>query len=87
MYALIQIGNIYYEGNGLFQNYNKSVEYYEIAARKGNSFGLNKLGVCYSNGHGVEQNYIKAIEYYERAANLGNSDAKSNLSEIIDENL
>ena len=50
-------------GEGVEQNYEKAVEYYELGVEYGDGESANSLGYLYEIGEGVEQDYDKAIEY------------------------
>lgn len=76
---LYNIGELYYDGICVEQNYQKAIEYYKKAAELGSVDALKELGVMYGEGIGVEQDYKKAFEYYEQAAKRGNAVALNNL--------
>lgn len=63
--ALYRLGNLYYNGQGVEQNYTKAKEYYELSGRQGNWKALFKVGKLYFEGKEVEQNYNKSKEYFE----------------------
>ena len=46
----------YNKGIGTDINKTKAIEFYTIAAKKGNSWAQNNLGVLYENGDGTEKN-------------------------------
>lgn len=48
-----------------------SFKWYERAAKKGNSFAMQKVANAYEDGNGVEINLKKALEWYEKASNDG----------------
>ena len=66
-------------GDGVEQNYQKAVEYYQKAAEQDYPQAQNNLGLLYEHGKGVEQSYKKAIELYQKAADQGFAQAHSNL--------
>ena len=66
-YAQNQLGNCYYNGQGVKQDYSKAVEWYTKAAEWDANAQIN-LGTCYYNGQGVKQDYSKAVEWYTKAA-------------------
>ena len=76
---LYELGDDYYFGRGMAQDYAKARDYWEQAAVKGNAEALNGLGYLYRNGLGVTQDYAKARDYYEQAAAKGNVSALWNL--------
>jgi len=66
--AYSNLGVSYYYGNGVAQNYDKAVLYYQKAAAMGHPFGLFNLAVAYENGNGIEKNMDVAVSYYKMAA-------------------
>ena len=50
------------------EDYEKALEYFQLAADLGNAKGLRAIGNLYFYGLGVELSTEKAIEYYQRAA-------------------
>ncbi len=73
------LGNQYYAGKGVEQNYQEAVKWYRLAAEQGLAASQNDLGFCYKKGHGVIQSDIEAVKWYQLAANQGNAAAQSNL--------
>jgi len=62
--AQTELGDAYFYGKGVKQDYIKAVEYYYKAAQKGYVQAQINLGYCYQTGHGIKQNYDKANEWY-----------------------
>jgi TPR repeat protein len=87
------LGNIYYYGKDVKQNYVEAVEWYQKAIEddifwaccegKEDSYLPYNLGICYYYGRGVEKNLDKAAKYFGWAANMGNNDAQNKLKEIL----
>ena len=50
--ALSNLGDLYYWGRGVQQDYVRARRYYERAAEQNNTEALNNLGVLYNNGRG-----------------------------------
>ncbi len=75
------LGDCYYYGYGVEQDYAKAVECYMEAYNKGikDSGSMNNVGHCYYNGLGVEQDYAKAVEYFEIGADMENKYSIYNL--------
>lgn len=65
------LGALYYEGNGVKQNYQKSKTYYEKACNLNNAQGCLNLGLLYAKGQGVKQNYKQVKTYFGKACDLG----------------
>lgn len=77
--AQYRLGECYYYGNGIEQDYKKAVEWYEKSAEQGYAKAQNNLGFCYGKGYGVEKNLEKEVEWYIKSAEQGNSIAQRNL--------
>lgn len=73
------LGDFYYYGYGVKQDYVKAKEYYEKSADQNYSYSFYSLGLLYLNGYGVKQDYKKAKEYLEKSAEQNNSDALCSL--------
>ena len=73
------LGDCYYYGHGVPQDYTKAVEWFQKAANQGNASAQYNLGFCYEKGRGVQQDYTKAVEWYKKAANQGQVNAQYNL--------
>lgn len=71
-YSANYLGYMYYNGEGVPQNYAKAKELYEMAIEKGNEDAMTNLGVIYYHGNGVSQDYIRAKELFEMAYENGN---------------
>ena len=78
--AQIKLGDCYYDGKGLIQNYEKAFEWYQLAANQGNPEAQNNIGYCYYSGKGVEKNIKLAIKWYRCAAEQGFAKAQNNLA-------
>ena len=80
--AVNDIGNMYEDGQGVEQSYEKAKEYYQQAISMGSAYGLISMGYMYELGHGVEQSYEKAAEYYQQAADAGLQEAADALEKL-----
>ena len=76
--AQLNLGNSYYTGEGVPQNYNEAAKWYRIAAKKGNPVAQNNLGMMYSIGIGVPKRFIRAYVWSSVAAAQGNDQGKKN---------
>lgn len=74
-YALTELGNMYYSGTGVQQDYTKALELYEKGSSLGQSVSMYNCAWIYENGYGVEQDYAKAVEMYQMSAEFGCVDA------------
>lgn len=74
-----RIAEAYYYGNGVVQNYDEAVKWYEKAAQMGHQEAQCDLGNCYYYGEGLPENYERSVYWYEKAAEQGNVRALYNL--------
>ena len=80
--AQVNLGNMYYAGEGVEQNYEKAIELYKKAAEQGNLVAQYNLALKYEWGQGVEQNYEEAAEWYKKAAEQNYTFAQNNLGTL-----
>jgi TPR repeat protein len=71
------LGFLYYDGEGVPQDYKKAFEWLSKAAEQGNALAQYTLGVMYYEGFGVKKDYKKTFEFYKKAAVQGDADAQS----------
>lgn len=64
--AMYYLGNMYYNGEGVEQDYAKSLEWFEKAAELGDSVSMENAYLIYRDGRGVEQDLAKAQEWYDK---------------------
>lgn len=67
-YAQLNLGMMYYRGEGVPQIYQEAVKWYRMAAEQGNANAQYFLGVMYDNGRGVPQDYVPAYMWVNIAA-------------------
>lgn len=82
IYSQGMLGDRYYYGKGVKQNYKKAFEWYMKAAKCGVREAQYNVGGCYELGRGTEMDIDKAIFWYTKAAELGLEEAKRNLVRI-----
>ena len=80
--AQLGLGNCYYYGEGVEQNYAEAVRWYRKAAEQGYADAQHNLGNCYYYGTGIEQNYSEAVRWLRKAAEQGDKDAIKILNDI-----
>ena len=71
-----KLGNSYYNGWGVAQDYTQAAKWYKKAAEQGSDAAQNNLGFCYENGYGVTKDINQAVEWYKKAADQGNINAQ-----------
>ena len=77
--AQYNLAVLYEKGEGVAQDSDKALAWYQKAAEAGNVNAQYNLGLAYETGEGVTQDYGKARAYYEKAAAQGDADAQNNL--------
>ncbi|MBQ9128634.1 MAG: caspase family protein [Thermoguttaceae bacterium] len=70
------LGECYYSGRGVPQDYAMAVYCFEQAAANGRPKAMWWLGICFCSGTGVVQNAPIGIEWIRRAARAGDNDAQ-----------
>ena len=80
--AMCEMGYIYYTGQGVSKDYEKSVYWCKKAALAGSAQGQSNFGYAYEHGVGVPQNYRKARIWYKKAAEQGNENALKALERL-----
>ena len=83
--AQMNLGNKYYVGEGVPQNFTEAVKWYRMAARQGNAVAQNNLRMMYSIGSGLPKNFIRAYVWASVAAAQGNEQAMANRNVVADE--
>jgi len=74
--AIGVVGNAYYHGVCVEQDYMEALRLYHKAAEKGNALAQADLGLMYMTGQGAEQNYRTAFKWFHEAAENGLADAQ-----------
>ena len=77
--AQYNTGLIFYNGNGLPQNYIIAIKWFSLAAEQGYADAQNNLGFMYDIGLGVSQDYKTAMKWFTLAAEQGHAFAQGNL--------
>lgn len=63
-----QLGNMYFYGKEVEQDYKLALKYYERA--EDNPYAMYKIGMMYEKGIGVEEDHETSVRYYKKAFNL-----------------
>lgn len=69
--AMLKLGNMYSEGQGVEQDAQLAVEWYRKAADAGNSTAMGNLGFMYEQGQGVKQDQNQALAWFRKSADNG----------------
>ncbi len=80
--AQVNLGSIYYNGQGVPQDYKEALRWYLSAAEQGNATAQFNMGVIYYKGQGVNQGYKEAVRWYRAAAEQGDASAQYGLGSM-----
>lgn len=81
-YSQALLGDRYYYGEKVEQNYEKALEWFKKAALQGEPLSQYNLGGCYELGRGVLPSKEKAYSWYQKAAEQGLREAKRAIRRI-----
>ena len=70
---------MYSKGEGVPQDFKKSVDFMRQAASQGHDLAQYNLGQVFNKGLGVEKDYKEAVKWYTKAAEKGRKEAQYNL--------
>ena len=70
------LGYAYANGEGVAQNHEEAVKWYQLAADQGSALAQSSLGGMYAAGKGVAQSNEEAVKWSRLAADQGNADAQ-----------
>ena len=82
-----RLGNAYFDGRGVHQDYTEAARYFRMAAEQGLAEAQYNLGYAYVKGNGVPQTYAEALKWVRLAAEQGNTDAQYNLGYACEKGL
>ena len=69
--AQTDLGDMYYNGKGVTQNYSEAIKWYRKAADQGYMVAQDKLGDMYRDGIGVAVDYEEAWKWYRQSVAQG----------------
>ncbi len=82
--AMVNLGSLYEDGNGVKSDLAAAAKWYLAAAEKGNPVGQTNLGILYQNGTGVPKDYAKALEWFLKADAQNYTSATLNIGQIYE---
>ncbi|MEI7513853.1 MAG: tetratricopeptide repeat protein [Betaproteobacteria bacterium] len=74
------VGLMYFQGQGVAQNYPQAIEWLLKAAAQGEPKAQFKLGSMYANGQGFTRDYQRAAMWFVIAADSGHPNASKELT-------
>ena len=57
---------MYYNGEGVTENYSQALKWFRKAADKGNAEAQDSIGTMYYEGKGVTENYSRALKWLRK---------------------
>jgi len=81
--ALINLANLYEQGQGVEPNLKQAVVYLQKAADLNDTRGQYQLAMMYEKGRGVERDLHQAAYWFEKAAEQGDETAQFNLGVML----
>ena len=81
-WSYYHLGELYRDGKGVDQNFEKAAECFTEAARKGIPYAMYELANLYYAGNGLKQDISAALEWYQKAADQGVEEASRILQSI-----
>jgi hypothetical protein len=81
--ALINLANLYEQGQGVEPNLKQAVVYFQKAADLNDTRGQYQLAMMYEKGRGVERDLHQAAYWFEKAAEQGDETAQFNLGVML----
>ena len=81
--AQYNLGVMYYNGQGVAQDYSAAMKWYRMAADQGHTNAQFIIGVMYYKGQGVPQNTSEALRWLHKAQVQGEERAKQGIELIM----
>ena len=85
--AQLRVGLMYYNGQGVLQDYAEAMQWFRKSALQGNPFAQSNVAYMYEKGEGVPQDYVEAARWYRQAAEQGNAQAQFTLGYMYEKGL
>ena len=80
--AQLNLGNMYYDGQGVLQDYAEAVRWWRLAAKQGDATAQASLGFMFANGYGAPQDDATAHMWLNIATAHGADGAFKNRDEV-----
>jgi len=78
------LGEFYFKGRHVQQDYGRAFKLYQVAADKDHVLALRRLGECYINGYGIEKDVRKGMKCFVSAANMGDVQSMIEIGALCD---
>jgi hypothetical protein len=74
--GMLNVGNMYAQGQGVAQNHENAVYWYRKSAEAGDAISMEELGKAYANGRGVTADPELSTHWYLKSAEKNNAEAQ-----------
>ncbi len=81
--AMINLANLYEQGQGVAQDFPEAIQWLEKAAALGDSRAQFELGMAHQRGIGVDRDLHAAAGWFHKAAEQGDNTAQFNLAVML----
>ncbi|KOO04825.1 tetratricopeptide repeat protein [Vibrio nereis] len=82
-YAAYNLAKMYYFGDGVKRDYNKSYEWFLVASKKGHRASEYYVGNHHYHGYGRDKNLLEAYQWFKKSADKGYVDAQFRLGWML----
>ncbi len=82
-----RLGQFYWKGNGVLQDYAQAATWFRKAADQGNAAAQTFLGTMYMRGQGVPKDFTQSAAWLRKASDHGEPVAQNNLGLLYEEGL
>ena len=82
VFAQKVLGDIYYAGKGIQQNYSMAVQCYREAGEQGDLASQRTLARMYRFGENIARDYDEALKWYRKAASQGDMESAAELGDM-----
>jgi len=79
--AQYYLGFMYFNGQGVAQNYDEAARLFTEAANQGHAEAQNLLGRAYYSGLGRKKNANEAVKWWRKAAEQGQAEAQNSMGD------
>jgi len=81
--ALVLLGNMYNDGNGVPKNSKTAFEHYKRALINNNNNAMVAIATMYAQGMGVEKDFKTGFNWFKKSAEYGNSAGQIMFASIL----
>ncbi len=76
------LGDLYFYGDAVSQDYGQAKYWYSAAANMGHPAAAERMGDLYFSGEAWEKDHAQAVNFYQIASQNGSARARARLAEI-----